>query len=67
MKDWSDESALGSTCTRRIDAPNIKVMRSSCTVIFYNGRIWIWIDTRDLDVLGVKVCMGSGGVEKAEN
>lgn len=67
MKGWSDESVLGSTCTRHIDAPNIEVMRSSGTVIFYNGRIWTGIDTRDLDVLGVKVCMGSGKVEKVEN
>ena len=47
--------------------PNIKVMGSSGTVICYIGQINIRIDTRDLDVLEVKFCMGSAGVEKVEN
>lgn len=37
---------------------------SSAVVICYNRIIDIKIDTRDLDVLGVNVCMGSVGRRK---
>lgn len=44
-----------------IDVPNIKIMCPSGTVV---RCIRIKIDTRDLDVLGVKVCMGSAGNQR---